>query len=98
MPVEVKGGRGRGLCLSPYVCCVVIIAYPSVFGAPVFTRCVRFSFALSRAGGCCDCGDPSSWNSAGFCSAHKGPTSFRNPDLDPATLLPEPTRGKCRLV
>nr|CAJ20281.1 hypothetical protein TgIa.0260 [Toxoplasma gondii RH] len=33
---------------------------------------------IQASGGCCDCGDPSSWAPAGFCSKHRGVT----PEMD----------------
>jgi len=50
------------------------------------------------AGGCCDCGDPSSWKPEGFCTAHPGPASFRNPSFDPTSILPDDVKARCKLV
>ena len=41
----------------------------------------------SDYGGCCDCGDPSTWQPSGFCKKHRG---FR--DGDPSCRLPERIR------
>lgn len=34
-----------------------------------------YSMYFSFAGGCCDCGDPTSWKPSGFCPNHTGQTS-----------------------
>ena len=34
-----------------------------------------YSMYFSFAGGCCDCGDPTSWKPSGFCPKHTGQTN-----------------------
>ena len=34
-----------------------------------------YSMYFSSAGGCCDCGDPTSWKPAGFCPRHTSHTN-----------------------
>ncbi|PFH31695.1 hypothetical protein BESB_026690 [Besnoitia besnoiti] len=42
---------------------------------------------MQASGGCCDCGDPSSWAPSGFCSKHRGVT----PEMDgPSSTLALP--------
>lgn len=43
-----------------------------------------YSMYFSFAGGCCDCGDPTSWKPSGFCPRHTGQanTLQHNAQLD----------------
>ena len=36
-------------------------------------------FHRTRAGGCCDCGDPEAWAPEGFCNVHGKPHDTRRP-------------------
>lgn len=52
---------------------------------------------IRTTGGCCDCGDPSSWKPEGFCSRHRGITERE--DSEQALLdLPQPLQERCRVV
>lgn len=42
-----------------------------------------YSMLTTGAGGCCDCGDPESWDAKGFCSDHPGPSTARAQTLIP---------------
>eukprot|EP00658_Telonema_sp_P-2_P045400 TRINITY_DN3335_c0_g2_i1.p1 TRINITY_DN3335_c0_g2~~TRINITY_DN3335_c0_g2_i1.p1 ORF type:complete len:738 (+),score=207.06 TRINITY_DN3335_c0_g2_i1:307-2520(+) len=50
-------------------------------------------FFYSNTEGCCDCGDPSAWDPAGFCSRHG-----RKENHNPLDDLPPTLATSCRLV
>lgn len=48
-------------------------------------------------GGCCDCGDPSSWKPEGFCHRHRGITDQEDSELS-LQQLPQDIRETCASV